>query len=146
MINQDSVPSSEDTAVAKESSNILEGLSSAQSVRMVIEGANQVEISIPTYALPHIAQLLSGIAKGSTVRVIHDEKEMTTQEAADFLGVSRKFLIDELVEKGKLPVRMIGTRRKIPTADLIAYKEDNKAQRRKAIDAMVEHDQKMGLP
>jgi excisionase family DNA binding protein len=61
-------------------------------------------------------------------------REMTAQEAADFLKVSRPYLLN-LVKKGVLPCRMVGTHHRIPRNALIAYKRDQ-TRRRRSLEAL----------
>ena len=56
------------------------------------------------------------------------QKEFTTQQAADFLMVSRPYLIEELLDKGVLPYRKVGNRRRIRDEDLLRYKETEEAK------------------
>jgi excisionase family DNA binding protein len=112
-------------------------------VHFSIEGKH---ISIPASALRPFYEVLVNLSKGKGVSVVPFDDELTTHQAADFLGVSRKYLIDELVNKGILPVRMVGTRRKIPLQDLLSYKEENKAKRRHVLDEMAALADKEGLP
>lgn len=71
-------------------------------------------------------------------------KEMTTNQAADFLDVSRPFVI-KLVQRGELPCRLVGTHRRIPSEAVVRYRERMFQQARKAADEMVQLAQDAGL-
>jgi excisionase family DNA binding protein len=71
-------------------------------------------------------------------------KEMTTTQAADFLDVSRPFVI-KLVKRGELPCRLVGKHRRIPSDALLAYREKMFRQARKAADEMAQMSQDLGL-
>jgi excisionase family DNA binding protein len=70
--------------------------------------------------------------------------EMTTTQAAEFLDVSRPFLI-KLINRGELPCRMVGKHRRIPSAALLAYKEKMFQKARAAVDEMTRLSQELGL-
>ena len=71
-------------------------------------------------------------------------KEMTTTQAAEFLDVSRPFVI-KLVEQGELPCRKVGKHRRIPTDALLAYREKMFQQAKAAANEISEIAQEMGL-
>ncbi len=71
-------------------------------------------------------------------------KELSTQEAADILHVSRPFLI-KLLETKKIPFRKVGTRRKVLLKDLMLYKTKNDEARRKILDELAQEAQELGL-
>lgn len=84
------------------------------------------------------------MAQGNAVTLIPIHAELTTQQAADFLGVSRPFVIKE-IEEGRLPARKVGTHRRVLFRDLLDYRRqlDEKAER--AMDRFAELDQELGL-
>jgi excisionase family DNA binding protein len=71
-------------------------------------------------------------------------EEITTQQAADLLNVSRPFL-ESMIDKGELPARMVGDQRRLPLKDVLAYRQDNRAKRLGTLKELVAHDQELGL-
>ena len=81
--------------------------------------------------------------QAAAVAVIPDHAELTTQQAADFLNVSRPWII-KLIERKELPHRMVGTHRRVLFSELRAYREHLNAARRTALDELVAEDQALG--
>lgn len=71
------------------------------------------------------------------------KEELTIGEAADFLNVSPPYLLD-LLKSGVLPIRLVGSERRVRTEDLARYKEQIDAQRRKALDELTAEVQELG--
>ena len=96
---------------------------------------------------PHIATLFEDIlrklATGHAVAVTEQREELTPNEAADILNVSRPFVI-KLLDEGALPFRMVGSHR-IPYADVVAYKRDQRARSRTAMTELVRLSEEMCL-
>jgi excisionase family DNA binding protein len=79
-----------------------------------------------------------------TNAIIPIHVELTTQEAADLLNVSRPYLIKQ-IEAGEIPHHKIGRHRRIRFNDLIAYKTRVDADRAQAIDELVAQTEVLGL-
>jgi excisionase family DNA binding protein len=99
---------------------------------------------VPRTAAVMFAQILSLLASGQGVQIIPDAAELTTQQAADFLNVSRPHLIG-LLEDGEIPYRMVGTHRRIRFEDLREYRRQDDLKRRKAADQLTELTENLGL-
>jgi excisionase family DNA binding protein len=78
------------------------------------------------------------------VTLVPLEAEITTQQAAELLNVSRPFVVG-MIDKGTLPARMVGNQRRLPLKDVLAYKAENRAKRRETLRDLAALDQKLGL-
>lgn len=101
-------------------------------------------VRVPVEAFELFLEILGQMANGNAVTIVPVHAELTTQEAADILNVSRPFLI-KLIDEGKLPFRLVGTHRRIKMADLMAYKETDLAERKATVDELAAEAQKLGL-
>ena len=101
------------------------------------------EIGLPPVAQRAVEQLLTDLACGGVVHVLADDRDVTTQEAADVLGLSRTFVV-RLIDSGKLPAHLAGTHRRVRVADVIAY-ADERRRRLDAAAAIADADQAAGV-
>jgi excisionase family DNA binding protein len=101
-------------------------------------------LDMPPEATRLLARILTEFAKGNAVTVVPVNAELTTQEAAEFLNVSRPHLVSVL-EAGKLPFRKVGTRRRVRLADLMRFKDIEDAKQKQALDGLAAEAQKLGL-
>jgi excisionase family DNA binding protein len=92
---------------------------------------------LPRQAAQLLVQVLEEMGAGKAVTVTGVEAELTTQEAAKVLGVSRPFVIRQM-EAGELAYRRVGTHRRVRYTDLMKFKERMDARERKAIEKLME--------
>jgi excisionase family DNA binding protein len=142
------VPSPKEAEQAQAAVRALSGLprkKSPRTLRVQPEGAKeQVTVTVPIEAFELFLDILAQMANGNAVSIVPVHAELTTQEAADLLNVSRPFLVN-LLDSDKIPYRTVGTHRRVMVADLLAYKERDSAHRRKVADELAEEAQKHGL-
>ena len=84
------------------------------------------------------------MAKGNAVTLIPVNAELTTQQAAHILNVSRPFLIEQL-EKGAIAYRKVGTHRRVMLKDLMEYRQTMDHNRLNALEELSAIDQELGL-
>ena len=138
------LPTEQDAALARTSSRLLAAcIGHGATARLrVIDG--QDEIEVPVAALRMLVDILANMAEGNAISLVPIHAELTTQQAADFLGVSRPHLVG-LVDKGEIPHHKVGTHRRIFFRDLLAYRKERMGQSKAALDALAEQAQKLGM-
>jgi excisionase family DNA binding protein len=143
------LPSAEEVEIARESgralSAVLQTRAQTQEIELVDDKGAGHAVRVPVSALRLLVDVLTEIGEGNAVSIIPIHAELTTQEAADVLNVSRPFFV-QLLEQGEIPFHKVGTHRRVRYQDVIAYKEKIDAERSKALDELAEQAQalKMG--
>ena len=141
----DTIPSDSDVLLAQESGRLLSRLFRGNRPLRLMTGEDEGEtVEIPVAAAQLLIRLLAEMAQGNAVTLIPVHAELTTQQAADLLGVSRPFVVKE-IDRGTLPARKVGTHRHVSFQDLIAYKKRMDKDRQKALDELSDFDQELGL-
>lgn len=105
---------------------------------------SRTSLEIPGHALRLLVEVLAQIANGNAVTIAPVYAELTTQQAADLLNVSRPYLV-KLLEERKLPHRRVGNRRRVLLDDLLEYKRIDDAERRAVADELTAEAQRLGL-
>jgi excisionase family DNA binding protein len=140
------IPSEEDREVAQTTSRLLSAhVGDPEGLRFRLpESRKRETVHIPQSALRLLVEILSQMANGNAVTLIPIHAELTTQEAADILNVSRPFLV-KLIKERKVPARKVGTHRRVLFADLMRYKQTTDRDRMKALDELTKQAQDLGL-
>lgn len=127
---------------AAELSRLLQEKPDSDRARVKMDGHDLI---LPRRSLVLLRDLLADMAQGNAVTVVPTHAEMTTQQAANFLNVSRPYLI-KLLESGELKFTMVGTHRRIRFEDLMEYKRKIAKQSDEAMDELAKQAQenKMG--
>jgi excisionase family DNA binding protein len=138
-----SVPDVSDTAPGVLADFLRRHPTPATRVMLVAEDADDpIIITVPSEALKMFIEILDHLKDGVGVSIVPQDAELTTQQAADLLGVSRPYLIDKVLQpNGPLEYRTVGRHRRIRFADLDRYRKADVARRKKAADRVT----KIGL-
>jgi excisionase family DNA binding protein len=104
----------------------------------------QNKYDLPSPVAEALLAALDGTAHGQAVAILPENMELSTQEAANFLNVSRPYLVG-LLKKGDLPYRKVGTHRRVPIRALAAYKAIQDSDMEQAILMLMKESQEMGL-
>src|SRR5215210_7443434 len=141
-------PTERESQLAEESSRALSSYvrdTEAQTIRVIPEGVGKEEaVTIPAVAFRLLVNILTQMAQGNAITLIPVHAELTTQEAADLLNVSRPFLV-KLLEGGEIPYRKVGTRRRVLYKDVAEYKRRIDERRRATLDDLVAQAQELGM-
>jgi excisionase family DNA binding protein len=145
------LPSDQEIAQARDASRQLarllpaeDGATDAPALRLVTDDDQHEVISIPPVALRLLVDMLTQLGQGRAVTVLPQNTELTTQEAADYLNVSRPYVV-KLIEEAKLPARKVGSRRRVAFEDLLRFGEQQRARQRAALDELARIDAELGL-
>ena len=139
------VASENEAAIAKRAADSLRAIALAdKDVELVVSENAKITVPLPAKAVQAILFMLDAMSQRKAFSVIPHETELTTQQAADFLNVSRPYLT-HLIDSGKIEHRLVGRHRRMKFADLLAYQEQSKAERRQAILERLEEEQRLGL-
>lgn len=111
----------------------------------IFDDKNQAHrVELPTSALRLLVDILAELAEGNAVKVVPVHAELTTQEAADMLNVSRPHLV-KLLEEGALPFHRAGKHRRVRFADLMQFKAQRDQASEDAMAALAKQAQELGM-
>ncbi len=140
------LPTPQEIEQAKQSSRTLSKYANAERVQLSLRGSNgqSDDLILPGPVLQILLDVLAEIAKGNAISLVPMHQELSTQDAAQLLNVSRPFLVG-LLEKGEIPFRKVGAHRRVYLRDVMAYKESTDQQRNKTLDALAALSQQEGM-
>ncbi|MBK5931105.1 helix-turn-helix domain-containing protein [Halochromatium salexigens] len=142
------LPTAEEIALARESGRVLSAhlqtRAETQQIEIFDNKGSSHAVRMPVSALRLLVDVLTEIGEGNAVSIIPIHAELTTQEAADVLNVSRPFLV-QLLERGEIPFHRVGTHRRVRYQDVVDYKERIDAERSKALDVLTEQAQELDM-
>ncbi len=138
-------PNDAEVALAQEASRALSHLAGYdRAVHIEAEGRHGATCVLPATAVRLLLDALRQMAAGHAVAVAPIQTELTTQQAAEILSVSRPFLVG-ILEQGELPFHKAGTHRRVRFGDLLAYKRREHEARRHALDELARQGQELGM-
>jgi excisionase family DNA binding protein len=115
-----------------------------RDIRVVVGGDPDDTLSLPRSAVELLARVLAHMAAGQAVSVVPAHTELTTQQAAALLNVSRPYLIG-LLDAGEIEYRRVGKHRRVRADSLMDYKRKDDHARREVADKLTELNRDMGL-
>jgi excisionase family DNA binding protein len=141
------LPSEADAVLAKETSRVLASHirnSDPMELRISDDPSPEGMVKLPLSAARMLVRILEEMARGNAVTLIPVHAELTTQEAAEMLNISRPSLI-QLLDEGKIDYRRVGTHRRVRFEGLMKYKRAAEAARRAALEELAAYDQELGI-
>lgn len=140
------LPTQTEVEQAKQSSRTLSKYANADRVQLALRGNNgeSDDLVLPGHVLQILLDVLSEMSQGNAISLIPYHQEVSTQEAANLLNVSRPFLV-KLLEHGDIPFRKVGAHRRVLLQDLLDYKERIDQQRSQTLDELGQFSQDEGM-
>lgn len=131
------------TFLAKLQGNTKKTIGKGNSIGIKIQGKED-DLRIPAKAFTMLFNIVSSMAEGKSMTLLSSDAEITTQQAAEMLNVSRPHLV-KLLEEGAIPFKKAGTHRRILLADVVAYQNKLKANRKEKLDFLANQAQELNL-
>jgi excisionase family DNA binding protein len=110
-------------------------------VALIDSQGNQTHI--PEALFAHFARIVRLMSERKAIVMLPEDEAFTTQAAANYLGMSRQFLVN-LLEKGEIPHHRVGTHRRVTFKDLLEYEKTRDRTRREAMDQLADEVIKAG--
>ncbi len=147
-LNRTMLPDEKEIAAAVESRRQLAAFLSTkletQRIEILDDEQRPHTVQLPAFALRLLDEILSELAMGNAVKVVPIHAELTTQEGADLLNVSRPHLV-KLLDENVIPHTKVGRHRRVKFADLMDYKQRRTAESRQAMDELAAQAQELGM-
>lgn len=131
-------------ASQEEQIHALHELLQKEGKALLIGKGGEPAMKLPDAVYDLLLKILRVMEEGKAISIVPVTQDLTTQQAAELLGVSRPFFV-KLLATGHLPYHMTGTHRRVYLKDLLAYKQYRDQQRHAAVERMAEEADKAGL-
>jgi excisionase family DNA binding protein len=138
------IPDRADIDRARAAVAALEALQPRGAGVVIEDESRSMHAVLPVAAVRLLHDLLREMAQGHAVSLVPMHAELTTQQAADALNVSRPFLV-KLLETNQLPYRKVGTHRRVRYEDLLRYKRTIDDKRAEVLRALTAASEDLGL-
>ena len=140
------LPSPVEAQQAQEALRLLSSVKQRgpRSLQVAKSKNENVAVTVPKEAFDLFLEILGHLANGTAVSIVPVHAELTTQQAADMLNVSRPFLV-KLLESGAIPHRKVGAHRRVLIADILAHKQSDDDKRKAALDELAAEAQNHDL-
>lgn len=107
-------------------------------------GPDGTEIELPLSVFQVLKQVIYHLLRGRAVSIVPINKELTTQEAADILNISRPYFV-KLLETGKIPFTKVGSHRRVRFSDVLAYQKQRENERKQALAEIAHISEDAGI-
>ena len=140
------MPTDKESALAAETGRQIASIiiNGAETVRAHFGSKGAATVDLPVAAVRLLLDILDQMARGNAVTLMPVHAELTTQQAAALLNVSRTHLV-QLLDEEKIPHRKVGTHRRVRAEDVLTFRRETERARRKALDELTDLDEELGL-
>ena len=128
----------------KEQVQELQKLMQREGRASLVGKGGEPALELPDVVYSLLLRILQGMQEGKAISIVPFMQDLTTQEAANFLGVSRPFFV-KLLETGKLHYHMTGTHRRVYLKDLMDYRQHRDHDKIETIDRIAQFEEDAGL-
>ena len=141
-------PTRKEQRIAQENVKILGQIAgkhktSSKAIEIEVSGEKE-HVKIPVSAFKFLNTILEHMAQGKAISIIPSDAEVTTQQAAEMLNVSRPHVV-KLLEEGELPFHKVGTHRRIKLKDLEKYRAKMEKEREEALTELAKQAQELDM-
>ena len=112
--------------------------------RPALVDADGDQLELPQPVFDALLQVVTAMSQGRGVTIAPHNALLTTQEAADFLGISRPTLV-KLADTDQIPHERRGRHRRVRLSDLLEYQQRSRSERRQVLDRLAQEGEEIGL-
>ncbi len=144
--NMAHLPTQEEAEEAKNSSRALSKYvnSDRLNIKICHNGGETEDLILPGFAIDMLLDALTEMAKGNAITLMPIHAELSTQQAAEILNISRPVLVN-LLEQNQLPFHKVGTHRRVMAKDVLKYKQRIDEERLKTLEQLTAQAQELGM-